>query len=60
LKFSNRPIFGEIGGGMVVLICLSLPLTFLIRTFEPRSFAFYFWMFAGLTMAEYIRLKEVR
>ena len=40
-----------------VLLVLLVPLTFLIRTFEYRSLALYFWLLAGITVN---RLERVR
>lgn len=41
-----------------VLIVMLVPLTFMVRTFEFRSLAFYFWMLAGLTIHRYVRERE--
>lgn len=40
------------------LIVMVVPLTFMVRTFEFRAFAFYFWLFAGLTVHRYVRSGE--
>lgn len=38
-----------------VLIVMLVPLTFMVRTFEFRSLAFYLWLLAGLTVHRYVR-----
>lgn len=40
------------------LIVMLVPLTFMVRTFEFRSLAFYFWLLAGLTIHRYARAKD--
>lgn len=35
-------------GTLLALLCVIVPLTFLSPTFDLRTFAFYFWLLAGL------------
>lgn len=42
------------------LIVMLVPLTFMVRTFEFRSLAFYFWLLAGLTVHRYVRAEDPR
>lgn len=49
--------FFIIAVSMATLIVITFPLTLLVRTFEFRTFGFHFWLLAGLTMYEYLRLK---
>ena len=50
-------IFIVIAVSFSTLLILTIPLTFLVRTFEFRPFCFLFWLMAGLTMNKYICLK---
>jgi hypothetical protein len=43
---------------MLGIVVFTVPLTFLVRTFEFRSFSFYFFLLAGLVFQEYIKLKK--
>ncbi|MEP7168216.1 MAG: hypothetical protein ABI855_02490 [Bacteroidota bacterium] len=56
-KNSTEPIFAMIGLCVVVMVILAVPYTFIVRTFAFRPFAFYFWLLAGLAIAEYRRIK---
>lgn len=40
------------------LVVMLVPLTFMVRTFEFRSLAFYFWLLAGLTVHRYVRARK--
>jgi hypothetical protein len=56
-KNSSEPIYAMIGLCVAVTVILALPYTFIVRTFAFRPFAFYFWLIAGLAVAEYRRIK---
>jgi hypothetical protein len=58
MKRSDKSTFVLVGAATRILIILTVPLTFLIRTFEFRTFGYYFWLLAALTMTEYLRLRR--
>ncbi len=39
-------------GALLALLCVLVPLGFLAPTFDFRAFAFYFWLLAGLVVAQ--------
>ena len=43
---------------LATLIVISMPLTMIIRLWQFRSFAIFFWLLAGIVVAEYIRIKK--
>lgn len=45
------------GLAMAAIVIVSIPYSFILRTFLFRSFGFYFWMLAGIVVSEYRRLK---
>ncbi|TLD42418.1 MAG: hypothetical protein JETT_1253 [Candidatus Jettenia ecosi] len=57
LRRAQNYIFTSIAVSFSTLIILTIPLTFLVRTFEFRPFCFLFWLMAGLVMNEYLRLR---
>jgi hypothetical protein len=59
-KNTNYPEFKIIGLAFMIIILISIPYTFIIRTFLFRPFAFYFWMLAGLIGSEYRRLMIIK
>lgn len=50
--------FKIIGLAFMIIILVSIPYSFIIRTFLFRPFAFYFWLLAGLIGSEYRRLSS--
>jgi len=56
-KYAKNYIFRSIGLYMTVYIALSFLLNFINRPFENRISSYYFWLFAGLVMTEYYRIK---
>lgn len=58
--YLNTPqeIMKIISLSMLGIIIYTIPLTFLVRTFEFRSFSFYFFLLAGLIFQEYLKLKS--
>lgn len=56
-KNSDVPVYAMVGLTMVIIVILTIPYTFILRTFAFRPFGFYFWLLAGLVAAEYRRIK---
>lgn len=54
---SSQQIYIVLGLSLAVITILSIPYTFVIRTWVFRPFGFYFWLLAGLIVAEYRRIK---
>lgn len=48
----------QIGVIFRVLVIITIPATFLERSFELRAFGFCFWLLAGLVVLEYFRLRQ--
>lgn len=57
-KYSDNQIYKTIALATMTLIIVSVPYSFIIATFTFRSFGIYFWLLAGLTVSEYLRLKK--
>ena len=45
-----------LAAALAALLLVTVPLTFVVRTFEFRAFAFGFWMLAGLVAAADARI----
>lgn len=45
---------------LMVVILISIPYSFIIRSFLFRPFAFYFWMLAGIIGSEFRRIRNKR
>lgn len=45
------------GLAMAAIVIISIPYSFILRTFLFRSFGFFFWLLAGIVVSEYRRLK---
>jgi len=58
IKYTKNYIYIIFSQTLIVLLIVTIPLTFIVRTFEFRAFGFYFWLIAGIVMNEYIRLKR--
>jgi hypothetical protein len=56
-KNSDDKVFRMLGLCMAAIIILSIPYTFIVRTFAFRPFGFYLWLLAGIVAAEYRRIK---
>lgn len=50
-----QPLHILLGTAISALVVVTIPLTFLVRTFEFRTFGFYFWLVAGLAVNLYMR-----
>jgi hypothetical protein len=46
-----------LGLAMAAIVIISIPYSFILRTFLFRSFGFFFWLLAGMVVSEYRRLK---
>lgn len=44
----------------IAIVILSIPYSFILRTFVFRAFGFYFWLIAGLAFAEWRRLRQLQ
>ncbi|MFM7078497.1 MAG: hypothetical protein ACKOYC_01765 [Bacteroidota bacterium] len=44
----------------IAIVILSIPYSFILRTFVFRAFGFYFWLIAGIVFAEWRRLRQLQ
>jgi hypothetical protein len=57
---TGKSIYRVVSLATITLIIASIPYSFIVATFTFRSFGLYFWLLAGLTISEYLRLKKNR
>lgn len=55
---TNKPIYKVIALSTITIVMISIPYSFIVATFTFRSFGIYFWLLAGLTVSEYLRIKK--
>jgi len=49
-QHGNNPMYVVLGSMAAAIVVVCIPMTFITRTFEFRTYGFYFWLFAGLMM----------
>lgn len=58
MRRSDDSLYVILAGAMAVLIMVTVPVSFIVRSFEVRTFAFYFWLLGGIIVSEYLRLRN--
>jgi len=56
-KYTPDEYMKIFGLAMAAIVLISIPYSFILRTFLFRSFGFYFWLLGGIVVSEYRRLK---
>jgi hypothetical protein len=57
--YSDRLYFGFMGMVMMLTVIVAIPYAMIVRTFFFRTYAVYFWIYAGLVFLEYYRLRAL-
>lgn len=57
---TEHPIYKVVALATLTLVLASIPYSFIVATFTFRSFGIYFWLLAGLTASEYLRIRKLK
>ena len=55
---SEDPYYKIMAVAFAASVLMAFPYTIIIRTFVFRIYAFYFWLFAGIVIQEYKRIRQ--
>ncbi len=60
MRMRPRTLDASVGAVVASLVVVAVPMTLIVRTFEYRTFGFYFWLLAGLAATRRARSADLR